>query len=117
MQCSSAIHGRDYAVKKVGRRPFRTAKPKIISNSLSQSVRTIPYPERSEEPLGLGGEVSGLEDELDGLLSILSVSDFLKGFRRDGSFETLEVESVSGGEEVVVVDRLSCETQFVNSSS
>ena len=67
---------------------------------------TRAYPERSEEPLRLGGKVSGLEDGLDGLLGVLSVSDFLESFRRDGSFETLEVESVSGGEEVVVVDRL-----------
>ena len=80
-----------------------------------RSEQTKSYPERSEEPLGFSSEVSRLENELDGLLRVLSVGDFLESFRRDGSLETLEIECVSGRKEMVVVDRLSS-TQFINSS-
>lgn len=55
----------------------------------------------------LAGGVSLLEDGLDGLLGVLSLRGLLEGLNGDGTLERLEVESVSGGDEVVVVDSLA----------
>ena len=43
---------------------------------------------------------------LDGLLGVLPLSGLLESLGRDGSLQALELEGVSGGEEVGVVDSL-----------
>ena len=47
-----------------------------------------------------------LESLLDGLLRVLTLSRLLEGVGGDGSLKGLELELVSGGEEVGVVDDL-----------
>lgn len=46
------------------------------------------------------------ESLLDGLLGFLARFGFLKGFGRDGQLERFDVQGVSGGHQVVVVDDL-----------
>lgn len=47
-----------------------------------------------------------LESLLDGLLGILTLTGLLEGVVGNGSLEGLELENVSGGEEMGVVDNL-----------
>lgn len=64
------------------------------------------HTERSEEPLVLAGVVTLLKGLLDVLLGVLALRDLLEGVVGDGTLETLELESVAGGHDVVVVDDL-----------
>lgn len=59
-----------------------------------------------EEPTVLAAGVALLEDLLDGLLGILTLGNLLEGVGGDGALETLELEGVAGGHQVVVVDDL-----------
>lgn len=63
-------------------------------------------PELGEEPPVGSSGVSLLEVLLDGLLGVLPLSGLLESLGRDGSLQALELESVSGGEQVGVVDSL-----------
>lgn len=67
-----------------------------------QSKRT----QGSEEPTVLSAGVPVLKSLLDGLLGVLALGDLLEGVVGDGTLETLELESVTGGHQVVVVDDL-----------
>jgi hypothetical protein len=58
------------------------------------------------DSLVLASKVPLLEQLLDRLLGILTVSGLLEGLGGDGSLEALKLECVTGGEEVVVVDGL-----------
>lgn len=58
------------------------------------------------DSLVLASKVPLLEQLLDGLLGILTVSGLLEGLGGDRSLEALKLECVTGGEEVVVVDGL-----------
>jgi hypothetical protein len=49
------------------------------------------------------------------LLGILTSGNFLESLRGDNTLERFELESVTGGEEVVVVDRLLNESEMVDS--
>ena len=62
--------------------------------------------ERGEEPPVLAGGVTLLENLLDGLLGILALRNLLEGLGGDGALETLKLEGVAGGHQVVVVDDL-----------
>lgn len=62
--------------------------------------------ERGEEPLVLARGVLLLEDGLDLLLGLLALRRLLEGLLRNGTLEALELESVTGGHEVVVRDDL-----------
>lgn len=62
--------------------------------------------QRSEEPPVLAAGVSVLEGLLDGLLGVLALGNFLEGVGGNGTLETLKLESVTGGHQVVVVDDL-----------
>jgi hypothetical protein len=69
---------------------------------------TIPFLklERGEEPSVLAAGVSLLKHLLDSLLGILALGNLLEGVVGDGTLETLELESVASGHQVVVVDDL-----------
>jgi hypothetical protein len=69
---------------------------------------TIPFLklERGEEPSVLAAGVSLLENLLDSLLGVLALRNLLEGIVGDGTLETLELESVASGHQVVVVDDL-----------
>lgn len=55
---------------------------------------------------------------LDGLLGILPLGRLLEGLGRYGSLQRLELESVTGGEEVGVVDALQvANSRLVNHAS
>lgn len=62
--------------------------------------------QRSKEPSVLAARVALLEDLLDVLLGILALADLLEGVVGQGALETLELEGVSRGHQVVVVDGL-----------
>lgn len=64
------------------------------------------HTERSEEPLVLAGVVTLLKGLLDVLLGVLTLGNLLEGVVGDGVLEALELESVAGGHDVVVVDDL-----------
>lgn len=64
------------------------------------------HTERGEEPSVLSAGVSLLENLLDSLLGVLSLADLLESVVGDGALEALELEGVSGGHQVVVVDDL-----------
>ena len=64
------------------------------------------HTQRSEEPPVLAAGVSVLERLLDGLLGVLTLGDLLEGLGGNGALEALELESVTGGHQVVVVDNL-----------
>ena len=61
---------------------------------------------RGEEPPVLAALVALLKELLDRLLGVLALRDLLEGVVRHGVLEALELESVAGREEVVVVDHL-----------
>jgi len=69
-------------------------------------------PEREREeirwtyPAVLAGNVTLFENLLDLLLGILTSGNFLEGLGGDNTLERFKLEGVTGGEEVVVVDRL-----------
>lgn len=69
--------------------------------------------EGREEPPVLAGEVTLLERLLDLLLGVLPRRNLLEGLGGDDTLERLELESVTGREEVVVVDRLFCGSESV----
>lgn len=63
--------------------------------------------QRSKEPPVLAAGVSVLESLLDGLVSLLTLGDFLEGLGGDDTLETIELQSVTGRHQVVVVDNLN----------
>lgn len=68
--------------------------------------------ERSEEPLVLARGVLLLENLLDLLLGVLALRRLLESVLGDGTLETLELECVTGGHEVVVRDDLDERLDF-----
>jgi hypothetical protein len=60
---------------------------------------------RLTPPVG-STSVTLLEVLLDGLLGVFPLGGLLEGLGRDGSLQALELESVTGGEEMSVVDSL-----------
>jgi hypothetical protein len=62
--------------------------------------------QRGEEPSVLSASVALLQDLLDVLLGILTLADLLEGLAADGALETLQLQGVTGGHQVVVVDDL-----------
>ena len=62
--------------------------------------------ERSEEPLVLARGVLGLKDSTELLERILALRGLLERLGADRSLETLKLDRVSGGHQVVVVDQL-----------
>lgn len=62
--------------------------------------------ERGEEPSVLAAGVSLLKHLLDSLLGVLALGNLLEGVVGDGTLEALELESVTSGHQVVVVDDL-----------
>jgi hypothetical protein len=62
--------------------------------------------ERGEEPSVLSAGVSLLKDLLDSLLGVLALGNLLEGVVGDSTLKTLELESVTSGHQVVVVDDL-----------
>lgn len=62
--------------------------------------------ELGEEPTVGALGVTLLESLLDGLLGVLTLGRLLEGVGADGTLERLELEDVTGGEEVSVVDDL-----------
>lgn len=67
---------------------------------------TGKHTQRGEEPAVLAACVALLQHLLDSLLGILTLADLLERLARDDTLETLELESVAGGHQVVVVDDL-----------
>jgi hypothetical protein len=94
------------------------AQTKIVSISTRQTsdgaqlypdanaTRPVQRTERGEEPSVLAAGVSLLENLLDSLLGVLALRNLLEGIVGDGTLETLELESVASGHQVVVVDDL-----------
>ena len=64
------------------------------------------HTQRGEEPPVLAARVALLQDLLDVLLGILPLADLLEGLAGNGTLQTLELEGVPRGHEVVVVDGL-----------
>lgn len=60
-----------------------------------------------EKPLVLTGLVSLLKSLLDDLLGLLTLSWLLESLGGDNGLERLDIQSVSGWEQVVVVDGLN----------
>jgi len=80
--------------------------PSFGSNQSRSSDTRIGRTEGSEEPPVLAAGVTLLKDLLDVLLGILALADLLEGVLGDNALETLKLESVAGGHQVVVVDDL-----------
>lgn len=72
----------------------------------SMSTLSGVLTERGEEPPVLAALVPLVEGLLDSLLCVLPLADLLESVRGHGVLETLKLESVTGGHEVVVVDDL-----------
>jgi len=64
------------------------------------------HTERGEKPPVLAAGVALLQNLLNDLLSILALGNLLEGLGRDSRLETLKLESVASGHQVVVVDDL-----------
>lgn len=62
--------------------------------------------QRSEQVAVLARQVSLLEQLLDDLFGLFPLRWLLEGVGGDGTLETLELESVTSGHQVVVVDDL-----------
>jgi len=62
--------------------------------------------QRGEEPAVLAACVALLQHLLDSLLGVLTLADLLERLARDDTLETLELERVAGGHQVVIVDNL-----------
>lgn len=60
----------------------------------------------SEEPLVFPGRVPVLQQLFDDLLGVFPLAGLLEGVGADGALEALELQSVTGGEKMGVVDRL-----------
>lgn len=75
-----------------------------VSNE--QMKRRNERTERSEEPSVFAAGVALLEDLLDVLLGILTLADLLEGLGRQGTLKSLQLQCVSCGHQVVVVDGL-----------
>lgn len=65
------------------------------------------YSQGCEEPPVLSWCVTFLKQLLHCLLGILTLRHFFEGLCRNGALQTLELELVTGGEEVGVVDSLN----------
>jgi len=63
-------------------------------------------PQRSEEPSVLSRRVSLLQCLLDSLLRILSLRNLLESIGRNNTLQPLQLERVTCGHQVVVVDDL-----------
>lgn len=72
----------------------------------------MTYPKRCEEPLVLPVSVSLLQLLLDLLLGVLALRWLLEGIGADNTLQTLQLECVTGGEEVGVVDGLRALNQM-----
>lgn len=59
-----------------------------------------------EEPSVLAAGVALLQHLLDSLLGILTLGNLLEGLARDGALQSLKLQSVSGGHQVIVVNHL-----------
>lgn len=77
------------------------------------SMRRGERDDRQASALVLAGLVPLFERLLDLLLGILTSRHFLEGLRGDNTLQRLELESVTGRQDVRVVDGLNRE-QFVN---
>lgn len=64
------------------------------------------HTQRSEEPSVLAASVALLQHLLDVLLGILPLANLLECVGGQGALEALELQSVTGGHKVVVVDGL-----------
>ena len=64
------------------------------------------YPQGSEEPLVLSADIALLKQLLDLLFRIFPLRGFAESLTRNGSFERLEFESITSGEQVRVVHGL-----------
>jgi hypothetical protein len=64
------------------------------------------HTQRGEEPSVLAAGVALLQHLLDVLLGILTLADLLEGLGRQGTLQTLELQCVASGHQVVVVDGL-----------
>lgn len=65
-----------------------------------------PLTQRSKEPSVLAAGVSVFQSLLDRLLGLLTLGNLLESVRGNGTLETLELQSVPGGHQVIVVDDL-----------
>lgn len=63
----------------------------------------------SEEPLVFPGRVPVLQQLFDDLLGVFPLAGLLEGVGADGALQAFELQSVTGGEEMGVVDRLESE--------
>lgn len=86
----------------MGRKAWVSSDHGCVAKRQSCGRRT----ERGEEPSVLAAGVAVLQDLLDGLLGILTLADLLESIGGHDALEALELESVAGGHEVVVVDDL-----------
>lgn len=68
------------------------------------SIRQLT--QRSEEPSVLSTGVALLQGLLDSLLGLLTLRHLLEGLVGNDALEALQLESVAGGHQVVVVDGL-----------
>lgn len=64
------------------------------------------HTQRGKEPAVLAALVAILQHSLDRLLRILALGNLLESFAGDGALETLQLEGVPCGHQVVVVDHL-----------
>jgi len=86
------------------RKPFKSLY--IVSPSSVTVRNPRALTEWSEEPSVLAGGVTLLESLLDGLLGVLTLGNLLESIGRDNSLKSLQLESVTGWHQVVVVDDL-----------
>jgi hypothetical protein len=70
------------------------------------AVRTPKRTQRSEEPSVLSRRVSLLQCLLDSLLRILSLGNLLESIGRNNTLQSLKLERVTCGHQVVVIDDL-----------
>lgn len=80
-------------------RPVRPAQPK------SRKTNSLKL-QRGEEPPVLAARVTLLQGLLDSLLGVLTLGDLLEGVGGQSTLEALELQGVTGGHQVVVVDDL-----------
>lgn len=82
--------------------------PPLLRKNNSPRIRAgfALEPELGEEPPVLAPGVTLLKVLLDRLLGLLALSRLAKGVGGDGALERLELESVTGREQVGVVDDL-----------
>lgn len=78
----------------------------LVSTTISKSQNPGALTEWGEEPSVLAGGVTLLEGLLDGLLGVLTLGNLLESIGRDNALKSLQLESVTGWHQVVVVDDL-----------